>query len=180
MISEDKPQPVDPAVADALEALECAEVLTWISESAATSGGRQEVLALLHDDSAPAAAHRRLRGMEAMAAERAEHSPSLARCSDVVGLAGAARKRVLDGLELLGIAETVGRINDLRRWAAQHPEFPELGAVILAAPVLDDLRERIRKSIDPRGKVNDDADPSLPVVVHFSVHHNIAEHRCPQ
>ncbi|PCJ55139.1 MAG: hypothetical protein COA70_02495 [Planctomycetota bacterium] len=164
MISEDKPQPVDPAVADALEALECAEVLTWISESAATRGGRQEVLALLHDNSAPDAARRRLRGMEAMAAERAEHSPSLARCSDVVGLAGAARKRVLDGLELLGIAETVGRINDLRRWAAQHPEFPELGTVILAAPVLDDLRELIRKSIDPRGKVNDDADPSLPVV----------------
>jgi len=164
MFSEDKPQSVDPAVADALEALECAEVLTWISESAATSGGRQEVLTLLHDDSAPTAAMRRLRGIEAMDAERAEHAPSLARCADVVGLAGAARNRVLDGLELLGIAETVGRINDLRRWAAQHPEFPELGAVILAAPVLDDLRELIRKSIDPRGKVNDDAAPDLPVV----------------
>lgn len=164
MFSEDKPIPVDPAVADALEALECAEVLAWISESAATGGGRREILALLHEDSAPAAATRRLRGIEAVRAEEGEHSPSLARCSDVVGLAGAARNRVLDGLELLGIAETVGRINDLRRWAAQHPEYPELGTVILAAPVMDDLRELIGKSIDPRGKVCDEADSSLPEV----------------
>ena len=164
MHSEDKPISVDPAVADALEALECAEVLAWISESAATSGGRQEVLDLLHDDCLSEAAARRLRGIEAVQAEQGEHSPSLARCSDVVGLARAARKRVLDGLELLGIAETVGRINDLRRWAAQHPEYPELSAVILTAPVLDDLRELIRKSIDPRGKVCDEADPALPEV----------------
>lgn len=158
------PETLRPAVADTLEALECDEVLAWIAESASTVGGKRAVLELLEETDPAAGAERRPRGVEALSAARAEETPSLARCSDVIGLAGAARNRVLDGLELIGVAETVERIAELRRWAERHPQYPELGAVILEAPFLDPLRERIRTAIDARGKVHDEADPALPVV----------------
>lgn len=155
---------LDPAVADALDALECAEVLAWIAESAATVGGKRAIQDLLLEQDAALGSARRPRGVEALTAAHAEETPSLARCADVVGLAGAARQRVLDGLELIGVAETVERIAELRLWAERHPQYPELGAVILEAPFLDPLRARIRTAIDARGKVHDEADPGLPEV----------------
>lgn len=155
---------LDPAVADALDALECGEVLAWIAESASTIGGKRAIQELLLETEALEGSARRPRGVEALAAARAEETPSLARCTDVVGLAGAARQRVLDGLELIGVAETIERIGELRRWAARHPHYPELGAAILEAPFLDPLREQIRTAIDARGKVHDEADPALPEV----------------
>ncbi|MHC4380196.1 MAG: endonuclease MutS2, partial [Planctomycetota bacterium] len=154
----------DPALADALEALECAEVLSWLAESCATEGGRSTLRALLQETATAPGSARRLRGMEALSAQRAEHTPSLARCADVAGLAASARHRVLDGLELIGVAETIERIAELRRWATSHPQYPQLGEVILAAPFLDPLREQIRTAIDARGKVRDEADPALPEV----------------
>lgn len=154
----------DPALTDALDALECTVVLDWLAESCATEGGRATLRSLLTETAPAPGSVRRLRGIEALAAQHAEHTPSLARCADVAGLAAAARYRVLDGLELLGVAETIERIAELRRWAASHPQYPQLGEVILAAPFLDPLREQIRTAIDARGKVRDEADPALPEV----------------
>ena len=158
------PEPDDRALADALEALECATVLEWIAESTVTVGGRQQLLDLPAQQDPAAAEARRKRGIEALHARQAEEAPSLARCADVIRLVSAARDRALDGMELIDVAETIDCIGSLRRWTDHHPQYPQLGIAIRAAPFLESLREQIRRAIDARGKVRDEADSALPEV----------------
>jgi len=147
--------------ADTLEALECEQVLDWIAEFAVTSGGRQLLGSIATESDPDLAADRRQRGVEALQAHKAEQSPSLARCTDVVSLAASARNRVLEGLELLSVAETLERIAELRRWAELYPDFSALGTTISQAPHLPELRTQIRTAIDARGEVKDEAHQEL-------------------
>ena len=153
---------------DTLEALECEEVLLWLAQFAVTSGGRQLLAEIVTEESAKAdgglsvVAARRTRGVEALAAQTADHAPSLARCVDVVALAASARKRALEGMELISVAETLERVAELRRWSEIHPRYSALAETIAAAPHLPDLCTMIRISIDARGDVKDEAHPGLP------------------
>jgi DNA mismatch repair protein MutS2 len=165
---------------DTLEALECEEVLLWLASFAVTSGGRQLFAAIasegdtgdndsggsgsarLVEDRSRVVSARRARGVEALAAQRADHAPSLARCVDVVSLAASARKRMLEGMELISVAETFERVAELRRWSESHPRYSALAKTIAAAPHLPDLCSVIRTSIDARGDVKDEAHPELP------------------
>ena len=154
--------PSPPTIAeDTLEALEVEVVLEWISSLAVTSGGQQLVLSIAQEGGASLVPARRQRGREALAAQQADHVPSLARCTDIVALAASARKRVLEGLELISIAETLERVAELRRWAERYPRYEALGKTILGAPHLPDLCTKIRLAIDARGSVKDEAHPGL-------------------
>ena len=61
----------DPALTDALDALECTVVLDWLAESCATEGGRATLRSLLTETAPAPGSVRRLRGIEALAAQHA-------------------------------------------------------------------------------------------------------------
>jgi DNA mismatch repair protein MutS2 len=147
---------------DTLEALECDQVLLWIAEKAVTSGGRALLDSIAAEQGSEGIAARRQRGVEALQALQMEKSPSLARCTDLKALTTSARNRVLEGMELIAVAETLERVAELRRWADSHPQFLALGETIAAASHMPELISLIRTAIDARGNVKDEAHPGLP------------------
>ena len=147
---------------DTLEALECDHVLLWIAEKAVTSGGRALLASIAEEHGSEGIAARRQRGVEALQALQMEKSPSLARCTDLKALTTSARNRVLEGMELIAVAETLERVAELRRWADRHPQFQALGETIGAASHMPELIILIRTAIDARGNVKDEAHPGLP------------------
>ncbi len=154
----------NPAREDALEALECVELLAWLASYATTVGGKALMQSLIQEQGSEVVELRRLAGADAMQALAAEEAPSLARCADMVRLLTVARQGKLDGLEFLAIAETLDRLQDLRLWASRHPQYAQLCAIIEAMPSLQPLRERIRQVLDARGQVQDEAHPDLPAL----------------
>ena len=140
------------------------ELLHWMAEGTVTEGGRRSLLQLEQEAETEAGELRRTLGVEALSALQAEEEPSLARCADLLRLAASCRQRVLEGEELMAVAETLERQAELARWSTRHPRFPALAEVIAAMPPLPELREAIRMALDARGQVKDEADPALPRV----------------
>ncbi|MDP7061831.1 MAG: hypothetical protein QF489_02715 [Planctomycetota bacterium] len=147
---------------DTLEALECEQVLLWMADKAVTSGGRALFSSLSSEQGSDGIAARRQRGVEALQAQQMEKSPSLARCTDLRALTTSARNRVLEGMELIAVAETLERVAELHRWAGDHPQFKALGETIGAASHMPELISLIRNAIDARGNIKDEAHPGLP------------------
>ncbi|MCP4861500.1 MAG: hypothetical protein GY902_09695 [Planctomycetes bacterium] len=147
---------------DTLEALECDQVLLWMAEKAVTSAGRDLLASLATEHGSEGIAARRQRGVEALKAQQMEKAPSLARCTDLRALTTSARNRVLEGMELIAVAETLERVAELRRWADANPQFEALGETIAAASYMPELISLIRTAIDARGNIKDEAHPGLP------------------
>lgn len=155
----------EPALARALtatqEALEIEVLLEWLAEYALTPLGERALLALLEEQEPQATATRRLLGEEALRAAMAEEAPSLSGVVALEDLAVAARQRVLEGEELQLLAASLERVQELVRWARKHERFPELGRLLLELPNQTALAAEIRRCIEPRGRVRDEADPAL-------------------
>jgi DNA mismatch repair protein MutS2 len=80
--------------------------------------------------------------------------PALARCR----LAGS----VLDGPELLVLAEVLDRVGPLRAWGrAAGPRAPRVATPVATLPALDDLHRQLRRCLTEDGGLQDDASPRL-------------------
>lgn len=150
--------------AETLACLEFEKLLASIASHASTAAGRRLLRAAHPQQASADRVERRERGEEALRAVRAEHAPGLAGGSDLAELLAMGRKRVLEGEELVAVADTLDLIRLLALWAAQHPEYPALGRCLVNVPQLRELRERLRNALGRRGEVADDAHPRLPRV----------------
>jgi len=148
----------------ALETLDLPAVLEWIAAGAATPAGRRELLASRPGLEAVELRARRARGAEALAALVGDQGPSIGRCGDLTGIGAAAANRVLEGIELAELAESLARLNELQVWIGRHPSFTALAAALAGAPALADLWELLSTTVDARGEVLDGADPALAEV----------------
>lgn len=147
--------------ADALEALDLLEVLGWMAHKASTPRGRRRLLEATPHMDPEAREQRRRRGQEALDALRAEEMPGFAGSADVEDLAAWAAKRLLEGEELLALADHLDLVRLLAGWAAAHPQWPELARALLAAPDCRALREQLRASLGRRGEILDQAHAQL-------------------
>ncbi len=152
------PNPFPPA---ALDALDLPEVLEWIADGAATPAGRRELLGARPGAPSGELAARRARGAAALGVARAGAAPAPGRVADLTGLGTAAGKRVLEGEELAALAESLGRVFELAVWTSHRPELVALNAALAGVPELGGLYEELRRTVDPRGQVRDEADPAL-------------------
>ncbi len=153
---------LDPFPTEALEVLGFPETLSWIAEFAATPAGRR-ALAAVHPEMEPSKREGvRKRGLEASRALRGDASPSFGRGGDIPALLEHATHRSLDGDELASLLDALRRIENLNAWAASHPEFPALNALLAGAPSLSDLLSLLEVTIDERGEVRDSADTAIP------------------
>ncbi|MDP6963973.1 MAG: hypothetical protein QGF46_07395, partial [Planctomycetota bacterium] len=141
--------------------LEIPKLLAWVSEFATTRVGAEAISGLDFDDSV-AAEQRRQTGAEAKQAVEAQQAPSLARCIDLRELLFDCEQRALSGGELVDACETFERNTQLQSWARNHPIYTAFGKLIAGVPETENLARLIRKSIDTRGNVRDEADLELP------------------
>jgi len=161
-MSSHSPDPaLDRALTATQEALEIELLLEWLAEHAMTPLGTAALMALLGEQDPLAADARRVLGEEALRAVTAEEAPSLAGVVALEDLAQAARQRVLEGEELQALAASLERVQELVRWARKQVHFPALSARLIELPNQTALAEEIRRCIEPRGRVRDEADPAL-------------------
>lgn len=148
----------------ALETLDFPAVLAWIAEGAATPAGRRALLAARPGIALVDLAGGRARGREAHSVLDRGDAPPGGRCGDLSALGADARRRVLGGEELAELAESLALLAALRAWLAARPALAALGAALAAAPSLDELLAELRRTVDGRGEVRDEADPGLAEV----------------
>ncbi|HEX9794704.1 MAG TPA: hypothetical protein VGC54_12045 [Planctomycetota bacterium] len=145
---------------EALEMLELPQTLDWLAEHAGTPMGRRLLLAARPGLSRTDLVGREERGREALQLVAAAAAPTVRRCPDLEELAERCQRRVLDASELLELADGLDVAQGLRRWAARAAA-PKLAAMAAQLPDLSGLRAEIRRVVDERGRVHDDADPGL-------------------
>ncbi len=145
-----------------LVSLELPTLLAELAGHCTTAGGARALRALRPGGGDEQVAARRLRGVEALAAVQAEQAPGLGGCADLPHVLEDAGKRILEGPELSLVIGSLDRLIELRRWADSRPAYPSLRQWIHEAPTLTPLAAELRKSIDPRGQIRDEADPALP------------------
>ena len=104
---------------------------------------------------------RRARKTETLSAVLAADAPVIGRCGDLTGLGQTAARRVLEGLELAELAESLARLAELHIWTGRRSSLQALATTIGGAPSLAELHELLRRTVDPRGEVRDEADPAL-------------------
>ncbi len=85
-------------------------------------------------------------------------------------LARAAHQGTLSGLELFGLATTLGGTRQLGRRLRQQPELVVLNQLIADLPTYPELEQEIYHCIDDQGEVLDRACPQLADVRHRGRH----------
>lgn len=146
---------------DALDALELNAVLAWIAEHAFTPGGKRLVVAAHPSLDANERRARCLRGMEALAEVEAENAPGISGAGDLAQVVDFAAKRLLEGDELLIVADFLDIQRHLHQWLLQNPTCPALRNCMEQAPDCQPLRHKLRAAIGRRGEILDEAHPEL-------------------
>jgi len=146
---------------DALDALELSVALAWMAESAATPGGKRLLIASRPEMAFADRLDRQKRGMEAWQAVRSECAPGIAGVGDLAQVIEAAYKRLLEGEELLIVADFLDLQKRLELWVKQNSDFTALGDLMAAAPDCQPLRHKLRRAIGRRGEILDEAHPDL-------------------
>ena len=147
--------------AETLACLELDKVLESLARRAASPVGARMLRQSHPAQDADGRRGRRARGIEGLAAVRAEHAPGISGMGDLAGILEAAKKRVLEGEELLAVADALDLVRTLALWSAQHPDYPALRRCLGDAPLERDLREQLRAALGRRGEVLDEAHPML-------------------
>lgn len=147
--------------ADTLSCLELDKVLALLAQRAASPAGARMLRDAHPSMSADERADRRARGVEGLAAVRAEHAPGISGMGDLEEILCAAGKRILEGEELVAIADALDLVRTLALWAVQHPEYVAMRRCLADAPLEPELRERLRACLGRRGEVLDEAHPRL-------------------
>jgi len=151
----------EPFPNEAQASLEVDRALQAIARHAATPAGKARLLAAQPQMELRAREARLARGEEALQAVYAEHAPGITGACDLADLLQQAGHRVLEGEELIAVAEMLELMQRLSLWASQRPQYSALGYRLADAPVLRDLRESLRASLGRRGEVLDEAHPEL-------------------
>ena len=151
----------EPNSTEALQALELHSVLEWIADFAFTPGGKRLVLASLPSLPLVDRNERNARGLEALAAVEAESAPGIAGAGDLAQVLDFAGKRLLEGDELLIVADFLDIQRHLQQWLKQNPDFEALRLCMEAAPDCQPLRHKLRAAIGRRGEILDEAHPEL-------------------
>ncbi len=160
-IPADDPSQSSAFPADALQALELHSVLEWIADFAFTPGGKRLVLSSHPSLASSERKLRNARGLEALAAVHAEKAPGIAGAGDLAQVLDFADKRLLEGDELLIVADFLDIQRHLQQWLAQNPAHEALRMCMEAAPDCQPLRHKLRAAIGRRGEILDEAHPSL-------------------
>ena len=147
--------------AETLQCLELERVLEALARRASSPAGARMLQAAGPELDGAERDERRARGIEGLAAVRAEHAPGISGMGDLEAILKAAPKRILEGEELLAIADALGLVRTLALWSVQHPEYPALRRCLGDAPLERDLRENLRAALGRRGEVLDEAHPHL-------------------
>ncbi len=155
------PSTADDFPNDALQALELPAVLEWMAEFAFTPGGKRLLTSSHPQLGADERARRQLRGAEALLAVQAESAPGISGAGDLVQVLGFADKRLLEGDELLIIADFLDIQRNLQQWLAQNYVYEALRECMEQAPDCQGLRHQLRGAIGRRGEILDEAHPEL-------------------
>jgi DNA mismatch repair protein MutS2 len=147
--------------AETLECLELEKVLGVLADRASSPAGARMLRTAQPSMESAQRADRRARGVEGLAAARGEHQPGISGMGDLDRILSLAAKRILEGEELVAIADALDLVRMLALWAAQHPEYKALGACLAGAPLEGALREQLRGCLGRRGEVLDEAHPEL-------------------
>lgn len=147
--------------AETLQCLELEKVLESLARKASSPAG-----ARIFREAGPAMDGqerdaRRARGQEGLAAVRAEHAPGISGMGDLATILAAAKSRILEGEELMAIADALDLVRTLALWAVQHTDYPALRRCLADAPLERELRENLRLALGRRGEVLDEAHPHL-------------------
>jgi DNA mismatch repair protein MutS2 len=150
----------NPFPTSALDSLEFAAVLAWISEGVGTTAGAKKLHALRPGQGEEVVQARRRRGQEAQTCLAEKISPGLARCGDMERVLERTRAGAALGEEFLQIAETFELAAELASTFAKRNDSA-LGAGFQGLKFPIPMAIRIRECLDGDGQVRDQADPAL-------------------
>jgi DNA mismatch repair protein MutS2 len=146
---------------ETLECLELEKILQLLADRASSPAGARMLREAHPRMDAVLRTGRRARGIEGLAAARREHQPGISGMGDLDRILALATKRILEGEELVAVADALDLVRMLALWVAQHPEYTALRDCLAGAPLEAELREQLRGSLGRRGEVMDDAHPEL-------------------
>ncbi|MCH2101070.1 MAG: hypothetical protein MK209_04030 [Planctomycetes bacterium] len=147
--------------AETLQCLELEKVLELLARRASSPVGSRMLREAGPGLEAAEREERRARGMEGLSAVRAERAPGISGMGDLDEILNAAQRRILEGEELLAIADALDLIRTLALWSVQYPDYVALRRCLGAAPLERELRESLRAALGRRGEILDEAHPRL-------------------